>query len=67
MELNIKNGWKDTINKIQENLKRTTQETNTGEINSSQLKNFFKNKIENTCEGKNKNTILSKKHQMESW
>ena len=38
MELNTKNGWKDTTNKIKENIKRTTQETNTGEINSSQLR-----------------------------
>ena len=61
MELNTKNGWKDTTNKIKENIKRTTQETNTGEINSSQLKNFFKKKIENTCEGTTKTQYLLKK------
>ena len=44
MELNTKNGWKDATNKIKENIKITTQETNTGEINSSQIKNFFKKK-----------------------
>ena len=58
MELNTKNGWKDTTNKIKENIKRNTQEINTGEINSSQLNNFFKKKIENTCEGKTKTQYL---------
>ena len=60
MELNAKNGWKDTTNKIKENIKRNTQEINTGEINSSQLNNFFKKKIENTCEGKTKTQYLLK-------
>ena len=44
MELNTKNGWKDTTNKIKGNIKRTTQEINTGEINSRQLNNFFQKK-----------------------
>ena len=60
MELNTTNGWKDTTNKIKENIKRNTQEINTGEINSSQLNNFFKKKIENTCEGKTKTQYLLK-------
>ena len=33
---------------------------NTGEINTRQLNNFFKKKIENTCEGKTKTQYLLK-------